>query len=288
MEYKYIITKFNYQDSVLMFLESFNLGKEKIKYYQNNLYINNIKVKLTDSISIGDELKIVDDTKLDIKPLNKRLDILYEDDNLLIINKPNKIHIHSDGNENIDNTLSNMVANYYIKKSLDMPVRYIHRLDYETTGIIIFAKDPLTMSYLSLKLLHHELRRDYLAFVEGRIEEDMIINKPIGRNRHESKKYLISKSGKEAITHLKVEEVYKNRTLVRLSLKTGRTHQIRVHLTSIGHPLLGDTLYGGNTKYIDRVALHSYYVNFINPITGKKIELYSKLPIDMEKIKKYK
>lgn len=288
MEYKYNITEFNYKYNILQFLESFNLGKEKIKTYQNNLYINNVKSSINSILNIGDELIIKTDETLDIKPLNKRIDILYEDDNLLIINKPNQIHIHSDGNENIDNTLSNMVSNYYIKKNLNMPVRYIHRLDYETTGIIIFAKDPLTMSYLSNKLVSHELRRDYLAFVEGKILSDMIIDKPIGRNRHDSRKYLISKNGKPAITNLQVIEVYKNRSLVRLSLKTGRTHQIRVHLTSTGHPLLGDSLYGGNTKYISRVALHSYYVNFINPVTGKKIEQYCKLPPDMEKIKKYK
>lgn len=288
MKYNYLITKENIKSTVLDFLLSFSLGNEKIKQFKNNILVNGNKALLDTPLNINDILVLDDNKSLDVEPLNKRLDILYEDDNILIINKPARCHIHSDGNENINNTLANMVGAYYKKKGLDMPVRYIHRLDYETTGIIIFAKDPLTMSALSKQLENHDLRRDYLAFVEGIVPEDVIINKPIGRNRHNSQKYLVSKTGKEAITICHPIGHYKNKTLVRLSLKTGRTHQIRVHMTSIGHPLLGDTLYGGNQKYIKRVALHSYFVSFNNPITNKKIELSSRLPKDIEIIKERK
>ena len=285
MKYNYKITIDNYKPTVLDFFKSFYLGNEKLKALKNHIWINDLPCDMTSRLELDDVLTIDDQKGLDIKPLNVRIDILYEDDNLLIINKPCYCHIHSDGNKNTENTLANMVAAYYVRKGLDMPVRYIHRLDYETTGIIIFAKDPLTMSALSSELENHSLRRDYLAFVEGIISNDIIIDKPIGRNRHNSQKYLISKTGKKAITICHPIGKYKNKSLVRLTLKTGRTHQIRVHMTSIGHPLLGDMLYGGNIKYIKRVALHSYYVSFINPVTKKKIELTSKLPTDMEKIK---
>lgn len=285
MKYNYKITNDNNKPTVLSFLQSFYLGNEKLKALKNNLWINNAPCDINDPLRLNDILTLDDNKGLDIKPLNTRIDILYEDDNLLIVNKPAFCHIHSDGNHNTENTLANMVASYYIRKKLDMPVRYIHRLDYETTGIIIFAKDPLTMSALCHELEGHSLRRDYLAFVEGIVKDDIIIDKPIGRNRHNSQKYLVSKTGKKAITLCHPIGQYKNRSLVRLTLKTGRTHQIRVHMTSIGHPLLGDTLYGGNTKYIKRVALHSYFVSFINPVTKKKIELTAKLPRDMEQIK---
>lgn len=285
MKYNYKITNDNIKPTVLSFLQSFYLGNEKLKALKNNLWINNAPCDINDPLRLNDILTLDDNKGLDIKPLNTRIDILYEDDNLLIINKPAFCHIHSDGNHNTENTLANMVASYYIRKKLDMPVRYIHRLDYDTTGIIIFAKDPLTMSALCHELEGHSLRRDYLAFVEGIVKDDIIIDKPIGRNRHNSQKYLVSKTGKKAITLCHPIGQYKNRSLVRLTLKTGRTHQIRVHMTSIGHPLLGDTLYGGNTKYIKRVALHSYFVSFINPVTKKKIELTAKLPRDMEQIK---
>lgn len=285
MKYNYKITIDNYKPTVLDFFKSFYLGNEKLKALKNHIWINDLPCDMTSGLELDDVLTIDDQKGLDIKPLNVRIDILYEDDNLLIINKPCYCHIHSDGNKNTENTLANMVAAYYVRKGLDMPVRYIHRLDYETTGIIIFAKDPLTMSALSSELENHSLRRDYLAFVEGIISNDIIIDKPIGRNRHNSQKYLISKTGKKAITICHPIGQYKNKSLVRLTLKTGRTHQIRVHMTSIGHHLLGDMLYGGNIKYIKRVALHSYYVSFINPVTKKKIELTSKLPTDMEKIK---
>ena len=269
--------------------ENTEYSRSKIqKFIDNgNVLVNEVVVKASYIVRNGDVISINQemDNEMEILPEDIKLDILYEDDNLLIINKPAFCHIHSDGNHNTENTLANMVASYYIRKKLDMPVRYIHRLDYDTTGIIIFAKDPLTMSALCHELEWHSLRRDYLAFVEGIVKDDIIIDKPIGRNRHNSQKYLVSKTGKKAITLCHPIGQYKNRSLVRLTLKTGRTHQIRVHMTSIGHPLLGDTLYGGNTKYIRRVALHSYFVSFINPVTKKKIELTAKLPRDMEQIK---
>lgn len=272
--------------TVYEFLSSFHLGKEKIKLYSKpgHILVNSKQEEVNYSLKKDDKLELIDDLTLDIVPVNKKLNIIYEDDYLLIINKPRNILIHSDGNLNISNTLSNVVANYYKNKGLDIPVRYIHRLDKDTTGIVIFAKDPLTEAYLDDLIDKRILHRDYLAFVEGSLEKDIVINKPIGRDRHVNNKYRISNSGKEAVTIVKVVKKYKKYTLVRLSLKTGRTHQIRVHMASISHPLCGDTLYGGSLKYIDRPALHSYYVKF-NDIFGREIEITQKLPFDMEQMK---
>ena len=272
--------------TVYEFLSSFHLGKEKIKLYSKpgHILVNSKQEEVNYLLKKDDKLELIDDLTLDITPVNKKLNIIYEDDYLLIINKPRNILIHSDGNLNISNTLSNVVANYYKNKGLDIPVRYIHRLDKDTTGIVIFAKDPLTEAYLDDLIDKRILHRDYLAFVEGALEKDIVINKPIGRDRHVNNKYRISNTGKEAVTIVKVVKKYKKYTLVRLSLKTGRTHQIRVHMASISHPLCGDTLYGGSLKYIDRPALHSYYVKF-NDIFGREIEITQKLPFDMEQMK---
>ncbi len=272
--------------TIIEFLSSFHLGKEKIKLYlrPNHILVNGKFEKSDYILKKEDKLELIDDLYQDLKPLNKKLNIIYEDDYLLIVNKPTNILIHSDGNQNVDNTLSNVVANYYKNKDINIPVRYIHRLDKDTTGITIFAKDPLTEAYLDDLIEKRILHRDYLAFVEGSLDKDIIINKPIGRDRHINNKYRISETGKEAITIVKVIKNYKKYTLVRLSLKTGRTHQIRVHMASISHPLCGDTLYGGSLKYIDRPALHSYYVKF-NDIFGQPIEISQKLPFDMEKMK---
>jgi len=272
--------------TVYEFLSSFHLGKEKIKLYSKpgHILVNGRQEEINYLLKKDDKLELKDDLTLDIIPLNKKLNIIYEDDCLLIVNKPRNILIHSDGNLNNSNTLSNVVANYYKNKGLDIPVRYIHRLDKDTTGIVIFAKDPLTEAYLDDLIDKRILHRDYLAFVEGSLEKDIVINKPIGRDRHVNNKYRISNTGKEAVTTVKVVKKYKKYTLVRLSLKTGRTHQIRVHMASISHPLCGDTLYGGSLKYIDRPALHSYYVKF-NDICGREIEITQKLPFDMEQMK---
>lgn len=272
--------------TVYEFLSSFHLGKEKIKLYSKpgHILVNGRQEEINYLLKKDDKLELKDDLTLDIIPLNKKLNIIYEDDYLLIVNKPRNILIHSDGNLNNSNTLSNVVANYYKNKGLDIPVRYIHRLDKDTTGIVIFAKDPLTEAYLDDLIDKRILHRDYLAFVEGSLEKDIVINKPIGRDRHINNKYRISNTGKEAVTTVKVVKKYKKYTLVRLSLKTGRTHQIRVHMASISHPLCGDTLYGGSLKYIDRPALHSYYVKF-NDIFGREIEITQKLPFDMEQMK---
>lgn len=286
MKYNYKINEANYQKTVLDFVTHYHLGNEKIKRIKDFVYINDKKSSISDSLYLGDILTIDDNEVLDIPCLDKRIDILYEDDNVLLVNKPIGIAIHSDGNENANNTLANMVASYFKRRNLDMPVRYIHRLDYDTSGIVIFAKDILTMSYLSYLLENHKIRRDYLAFVEGVCDDEFRIEKPIGRNRHVNGKYIVSKSGKMAITNGKTLEKYKGRCLVRLSLETGRTHQIRVHMASIGHPLLGDKLYGGSLKLIQRQALHSYYVEFDNPITKKRIQISCKLPADMDKLKK--
>lgn len=285
-KFNYIIQKSFSDLKIFDFLTYFHLGNEKIKILKKTGYIliNEEAASINSIIKENDKLTLCLDEDIEVKPYKAHLDIIYEDDYLLIINKEAGLAIHSDGAKYIDNTMQNMVAYYYKKKGYNLPVWYLHRLDFDTTGLIIFCKDPLSMAKLSYELSTHDLKRDYLALVSGIYPNDELINLKIGRNRHVNGKYIVSPTGKEAITTVNVVEKFKRYTLVRLSLKTGRTHQIRVHMSYKGHPLLGDTLYGGGTRYIERQALHSAYLEFEHPIYNKHLSLAAPLPKDMEKL----
>ncbi len=272
---------------VIDFFSSFYLGKEKINYFKNNknsILVNDKIVDINHILNVSDKLVLVTNETLDTKPLKKKINIIYEDDYYLIINKPINILVHSDGAENQDNTLVNAVTYYYQNKGYDFPVRYCHRLDKDTSGLMIIVKDPLTESYIKALIEKRELHRSYLALVEGIIDKNMTINKPIGRNRHINGKYMVSPTGKEAITMIDSVKCFKKYTLVSVELKTGRTHQIRVHLSSIGHPILGDSLYGGAMNLIQRQALHSYKVEFVNPHALKPLKFEAPLPFDMNSL----
>ena len=193
--------------------------------------------------------------------------------------------IHDDGNN--DKTLTNAVYNYYLKTEQNCIPRCGHRLDVETSGIIVFVKNFISGAMFDHELSNHNIYRKYSAFVQGKIEKKSdILNYRIGRDRHNSKKYRVSSTGVDAVTTYKLINNYKGFSHIELLLKTGRTHQIRVHMSSIGHPLLGDELYGCKLQGYKRFMLHSHEVDFIHPITGERINVIKKLPFDMETLVK--
>lgn len=270
------------------FLKINNVGKAKIEYLRVNRFtsINGIYAPLETILNKNDVLSIIIDEQVDFKADEGFLDIAYEDDYVLVINKPINMIIHPD-DKSKNNTLVNLVANYYIKNNINRKVRFINRIDKETSGLVLFAKDFFSEAILLLEMLNKNITRSYLAFLEGKLSKRKgTINAPIGDDRHINNKKRVSNSGKEAITHYKLINQYDDYCLVRFILETGRTHQIRVHSSYINHPLLGDVLYGGDYRFVNRVALHSYQIKFIHPITKKFIDVTIDLPDDLKKLKK--
>lgn len=249
------------------YLNKFYLGKSTIyKLFLNKkILVNNLIVKDNYLLKEHDILTIISE-KLDIKPYDYEIEIVYEDDYLLIINKPYGFLIHDESNKACDN----IVANYYLKKGLDIKVRHIHRLDRETTGLLIYAKDILTESYFNYHLAKHDFKRYYLAVVENKLKKELVIEKPIGKDRHHNNRYLVLKNGKYAKTYVYPIKFFKNYTLVKVLLETGRTHQIRVHLKSVGHPLASDPLYNPGPF---KMALESYEFIFIHPFKKREIKV---------------
>lgn len=267
------------------YLKTMHVGRGKIEELRVNkcAYLNNEQVNLDTPMKVGDVLTFLIQEKIDVIPAKEQhLDILYEDDHILIVNKPSGYLIHNDGNDDIP-TLCSLVARYYYEHKIFRPVRYIHRLDVETTGIVLFAKDFLSEARLHADMERHLIKREYQGIVLNKFKSlEGTIDSSLGRDRHNSKKMRVSPKGQNAVTHYRViKQINRSLSLVNFVLETGRTHQIRVHMSSINHPLLGDSLYGKTSELIDRVALHSSKITLFHPISGELINISCILPSDL-------
>jgi 23S rRNA pseudouridine1911/1915/1917 synthase len=267
------------------YLLSFYLSRSKIYklFLEKKVLVNGEFKNESFQLNKGGIVSISLDEEIDFKPIDKPIDILYEDDYLLIINKPSGIIIHSEDKN--EESLSDYVAGYFKKQGLHLNVRYAHRLDKETTGVIVYCKDILSHAYMNYYISTHDIKREYRCLVQGYPKETSArLCYPIGSNRHDSKKMVGSKNGKEAITNFELLYKYKGYSLLRVILETGRTHQIWLHLSHYGNSLLGDSLYGGQMMKIIRVALHSYKIEFIHPVTKENISVVANVPQDMKSL----
>lgn len=274
--------------TILDLLNYYHLGKEKIKKVK--FYLNENLVDKYKELKLNDVLVLEYEDQIDFLPDDKKLKVLYEDENLLIVDKPIGMLVHPDSKDK-QGTLVNIVSNYYHKTNQNISVKYLHRIDMDTSGIVVFAKDILTASIIGEAIKNHTFTRRYLCIASGNFDNDSgVYDYPIAENRYIANKKRVSPTGKEAITHYKViKRLKKNLNLCEVELKTGRTHQIRVHFSYKGHPLVGDSLYNGNTNLLKRQALHSYEVDFIHPIKNTRIHIQCDLPKDMQDIvNKYK
>lgn len=258
-----------------------------LKRIENGILLNNEWARVRDILHANDMLTIhlIETEPSDnIVPTNLPLEIVYEDEDILVINKAPDTPIHpSQGN--YDNTLANAVAYYYKQKDEAFTYRCINRLDRDTTGLLILAKHMYSASLLSDMVQRREIHREYLAIATGKTPEEGTIVAPIGRvDGSTIERQVDAEHGDYACTHYK-QLAYKNGySLVSLKLDTGRTHQIRVHMKHIGHPLPGDFLYNPDYSVIGRQALHSYKLKFKHPITGEHMEFVAELPEDIRKI----
>lgn len=246
------------------------------------ILLNGKAVKLNKSIFAGDELSIEFDEEEDrYAAVDIPINIIYEDDDLLVVDKPPHIVVHPTKSHQ-DNTIANGIAYYYKKNDIKRKVRFVNRLDMDTSGIVIIAKNPYAHNQLAAQMKSNKVEKYYYAVVEGLLKEDEgVIDAPIARLNPEDIIRVVHPSGKECVTEFKKEETFKNMTLLRLKLVTGRTHQIRVHLKYIGHPLIGDSLYGEKSLLIDRQALHCYEMRFKHPLTNEDMIITCPLPEDM-------
>ncbi|OHR64998.1 RNA pseudouridine synthase [Bacillus sp. HMSC76G11] len=231
-------------------------------------------------------IRLFQDEEFDITPEYMELDLLFEDEHFLIINKPAGMDTHPN-DPGQTGTLSNGIAFHFQMQGMSRKIRHIHRLDHDTSGAIVFAKHALSHAILDRLLEERLIKRTYTAIVQGKMKQKKgQIDQPIGKDRHHPVRRRVSPGGQPALTHFKTED-YNTRfdvSLVKLQLDTGRTHQIRVHLSHIGYPISGDDLYGGNKNLIDRQALHASEITVMHPFTDEKVTVSADFPDDMKRL----
>lgn len=250
---------------------------------------SNYKLKLDDKI----EINIEDPIELEIEPEDIPLDILYEDDDVLIVNKPKNMVVHPSAGH-FSHTLVNAIM-FHCKDSLSgingiIRPGIVHRIDMNTTGSLIICKNDVSHTKIAEQIKEHSVNRIYVGLVYGRLANDEgTVEGPIGRNPSDRKKMAINyKNGKPAITHYKVLERFNEYTFVKFKLETGRTHQIRVHMASIGHSLVGDDIYSNNKKckfkHLEGQCLHARTIGFIHPTLNQYVEFQAPIPEYLDKL----
>lgn len=277
--------------------ENFNeLSRTMIKKLieSNNILVNDKSEKVSYKVQANDNISIdVPEAKeTELKAQEIPLDIIYEDSDIIVVNKPKGMVVHP-ANGNPDGTLVNAILSI-CKNSLsgiggELRPGIVHRLDKDTSGLIIVAKNDKAHINMSEQIKERNVKKTYIALVRGNVpEEEATINMPIGRSTKDRKKMAVTKNGKQAITHFKVLKRYSKYTLLEIKIETGRTHQIRVHMAEIGYPVVGDAVYsnGKNEFGIEGQMLHAYKLEFMHPITNKHMELTAPLPQYFEEILK--
>ena len=252
-----------------------------LKKTENGILLNGEWAYVGQSLKEGDHLEIhiiEEESSEQIVPSELPLDIVYEDEDLLIINKPADMPIHPSIN-NYDNTLANALMWYYQQKGETFVYRCINRLDRDTTGLLIVAKNMLSGGILSDMSKKREIHREYLAIAEGEVPQEGVIDAPIARKEESVIERCVDfERGDRAVTHYWRLDYRNGYSLVRLKLETGRTHQIRVHMKYLGHPLTGDYLYNPDYRILDHQALHSWKLVFRHPVTGAQMQFKADPP----------
>ncbi len=261
---------------------------------EDKITVNGKKEKPSYEVKNGDIIEIEEEIPCEshITAQDIPIDIIYEDNDILVINKPKGMVVHP-GNGNPDGTLANAIMGICGDSLSGIGGRIrpgiIHRLDKDTSGVIVVAKNDKAHIDISNQIKNRETSKKYIALVRGIIkEEEATINMPIGRSTKDRKKMAVRKDGKEAVTHFKVLKRYNEYTLLELKIDTGRTHQIRVHMAEIGHPVVGDYVYsnGKNPFNVVGQMLHSKRIEFVHPTTKRKVEFEAPLPQYFENILK--
>ena len=253
---------------------------------EKNILVNGMPKKSSYKVKDGDTIEInmpeAKETKLEAQDIP--IEIIYEDSDIIVVNKPKGLVVHP-ANGNPDGTLVNAIMNI-CKESLsgiggEKRPGIVHRLDKDTSGILIVAKNDKAHLQMSEQIKNRKVKKIYIALVKGIIKEnEATINMPIARSKKDRKKMAVDKNGKEAVTHFKVLKRYDKYTLLEIKIDTGRTHQIRVHMAEIGHPVVGDEVYsnGKNEFGVRGQMLHAKSLDFCHPITGNKMHLEAEIP----------
>ncbi len=253
---------------------------------EGNIYLNGKKVSSNKNTYIDDILRIEFSDEKNIYEENKmKLNILFENQDFLAVNKPPYMLVHPSKVERKD-TLANGIVGYYKEKNIKRKIRFINRLDMNTSGVVLIAKNSYAQSRIMTQMNENKILKKYTALIKGPLEDsEGVIDKPIGLEKNENIKRSVIEKGKYSITRYKLIKNYENEiTLIELMLETGRTHQIRVHMNYIGHPLIGDELYGEKSKLLERQALHCSEIGFKNIRNDEYINVKAPLPEDFLKV----
>ncbi len=260
----------------------------EIKRMPKSILVNGVHYYMRQELSKGDHLQVrICETKNSekIPPTNLPLNIIYEDEDLLVLNKPAGMPIHPSLN-NYTNSIANALAYYFQSQGKPFIFRCCNRLDRDTSGLTIVSKHLVSGSILSDMTKYREVHREYLAIARGSVTpSEGTIQAPLGRKEGTIIERTVDwEHGEDAVTHYKVVKEANGHSLVSLRLETGRTHQIRIHMKYLGYPLIGDYLYNPDMEYMTRQALHSHHMEFTHPITGEHMSFTAPLPEDMARV----